>query len=158
MKITAITLINTYLMTGNVWIINLLTLLGKFAIAIAASLLWTVTCEVYPTELRNQALSLTSLGGRLASFCAPYIGFLVSDDLQTAIIEGVRTKPRLSQFFSYSSLSLPQHIIKITNLRTVPYHTVPYRTVPYCTVLYCTVLYCTVLYCTVLSVSQYGTV
>ena len=122
LKITAKTLIITYLLTGNVWIINLLTLLGKFAIAIAASLLWTVTCEVYPTELRNQALSLTSLGGRLASFCAPYIGFLVSDDFQTAIIEGVRTKPRLCQFFSYSSMGLPQNIIKITNFQDISGH------------------------------------
>ena len=76
-KTTSLTLLNTSLFTGNVWTINVLTLLGKFAITIVG-LIWTYTCEVYPTELRNQGLTLTSFGGRLCSAFATYIGFLVS--------------------------------------------------------------------------------
>ena len=79
-NIITLTVPNNSLFTDNVWIINVLNLVGKFFCTIVAFLIWTYTCEVYPTALRNQGLTLTSVGARLSSVFATYIGFLVSKD------------------------------------------------------------------------------
>ena len=45
-NIIALTVPNNSLFTDNVWIINVLNLLGKFFCTIVAFLIWTYTCEV----------------------------------------------------------------------------------------------------------------
>lgn len=62
--------------TDMVWLLITLSMVGKFFITITFSLIWTYCCEVYPTEIRNQGLTVTGIGSRFASIFASYVGML----------------------------------------------------------------------------------
>ena len=47
---------------GITWL--LIYLIGKFVSAACASLIWLYTAELYPTNLRSQALGICSMMGR----------------------------------------------------------------------------------------------
>ena len=59
------------------WLATALSVLGKFFIGATFTLDWTYTCEVFPTDIRNQGLNLTSSAARISATLASYIAFMV---------------------------------------------------------------------------------
>ena len=59
------------------WLIISLSMLGKFFITITFSLVWTYSCEAYPTDIRNQGLNVPAMSARISAIVASYVGMLV---------------------------------------------------------------------------------
>ncbi|XP_076024724.1 organic cation/carnitine transporter 2-like [Genypterus blacodes] len=55
-----------------------LEMMGKFALTIAYAIVYAYTVELYPTVLRNTALGVCSMVGRLGAITAPYFIYLRS--------------------------------------------------------------------------------
>lgn len=64
--------------TGNVVVLNVLSLLGKFSITASFVCLFLYMAEIYPTKVRNVGCGFCSMVGRLGSIIAPYAGGLHS--------------------------------------------------------------------------------
>ncbi|CAL8314706.1 unnamed protein product [Lota lota] len=58
------------------WLVTLLSMTGKFAIAIAFGLIYLYTCELYPTIIRSLAVGSGSMMCRVGSVVAPYCVYL----------------------------------------------------------------------------------
>ena len=56
----------------------MMVVLGKWGVSANFSLLYMVSTEVYPTQLRNIGLSACSMSGRIGSVISPFISQLVS--------------------------------------------------------------------------------
>ena len=59
------------------WLVTALSILGKVFISATFTLDWTYTCEVFPTDIRNQGLHLTSSAARISATLASYIAYMV---------------------------------------------------------------------------------
>uniref|UniRef100_A0A8C5LCP6 Solute carrier family 22 (organic cation transporter), member 4 n=2 Tax=Jaculus jaculus TaxID=51337 RepID=A0A8C5LCP6_JACJA len=53
-----------------------LVMLGKFGVTSAFSMLYVFTAELYPTQVRNMAVGITSMASRVGSIIAPYFVYL----------------------------------------------------------------------------------
>ncbi|XP_056437924.1 solute carrier family 22 member 16-like [Gadus chalcogrammus] len=58
------------------WLVTLLSMIGKFSIAIAFGLIYLYTCELYPTIIRSLAVGSGSMMCRVGSVVAPYCVYL----------------------------------------------------------------------------------
>ncbi|XP_023230328.1 carcinine transporter-like [Centruroides sculpturatus] len=73
-----------------VWTINILTNLGKFFISGAWAIVYIYGCELFPTDLRNSAISATSLLANAASIASPYVLMLKNvDQMLPFVLVGV---------------------------------------------------------------------
>lgn len=59
-------------------VIVVLALIGKFSISFTFNGVYIVTAELYPTTIRNSAISFCSAISRIGGVIAPYILILVS--------------------------------------------------------------------------------
>lgn len=77
-----------FLTMDYVWSIVILTNIGKFCIAGTWAIVYVYGCELFPTVLRNSALSASSLIANFASIASPYLLLLknVSQMLPVIII------------------------------------------------------------------------
>jgi len=57
-------------------IITVMSILGKMCIVMSGQASYLMLCEVFPTNIRTQALSLTTIGGRIGGIVAPYMVLL----------------------------------------------------------------------------------
>ena len=53
-------------------------LIGKFAVAASFGLVYLYTAELFPTQVRNLGVGVTSVGARLGGMLAPVVLLLVS--------------------------------------------------------------------------------
>ena len=51
---------------------------GKFGVSGSFAVIWIFAAELFPTDIRGNALGLGSMAGRIGGFCAPYINELWS--------------------------------------------------------------------------------
>ncbi len=58
-------------------VITGLALVGKFAITFTLNVIFVITAELYPTVIRNSAMSINQTFGRLGSIISPNIQLLV---------------------------------------------------------------------------------
>ena len=79
----------------------ILSLTGKFAVSTAFALLYVYTSELFPTEVRNKGLGVTSVAARIAGILAPFVASLVSVNTMTlnvypkifvSLCNGMKTK------------------------------------------------------------------
>merc|ERR1711937_409406 len=49
---------------------------GKFGVSGSFAVIWIFAAELFPTDIRGNALGLGSMAGRIGGFCAPYINEL----------------------------------------------------------------------------------
>lgn len=47
--------------------------IGKFCLTITFAVIYTITCEIYPSEVRGSGLSICSFAARLSGFLAPFV-------------------------------------------------------------------------------------
>lgn len=57
---------------------TVLAMLGKLAVTGAYSAAYVITAELYPTSIRQVALSVAATVGRVGGVFAPFVGYLVS--------------------------------------------------------------------------------
>ena len=54
-----------------------LSMLGKLGVSAAFAMVYPLSTELYPTVLRNVGLAVSSTGGKVGGFVAPYINLMV---------------------------------------------------------------------------------
>ncbi|XP_065918286.1 solute carrier family 22 member 15-like isoform X2 [Dysidea avara] len=62
--------------TTSTGTIMFLSLMGKFAVSTAFSLLYVYTSELFPTEVRNKGLGVTPVAARIGGILAPFVALL----------------------------------------------------------------------------------
>ena len=67
------------------WVVVALALLGKMAISFTFNGVYLVTAEIYPTTIRNTAVSFCSAFSRIGGVIAPYVMLLVTITLYSLI-------------------------------------------------------------------------
>lgn len=60
------------------WLTVAVTMVGKFFITISFGIVFIYSSELYPTVARTIGMGISSLGGRIATFVAPFMRELVS--------------------------------------------------------------------------------
>jgi len=58
--------------------IMILSLIGKLAVSTSLALLYVYTSELFPTEVRNKGLGVSSVAARIGGVLAPFVTSLVS--------------------------------------------------------------------------------
>ena len=56
----------------------IVSLTGKFAVSTSLAVLYVYTSELFPTEVRNKGLGVSSVATRCGSLLAPFAALLVS--------------------------------------------------------------------------------
>ena len=56
----------------------IVSLTGKFAVSTSLAVLYVYTSELFPTEVRNKGLGVSSVATRCGSLLAPFVALLVS--------------------------------------------------------------------------------
>lgn len=66
------------IVAGLSWVVTVLAILGKSAIAASFAIIYIYSAEIYPTTLRSTGIGISSMCGRLGGIIAPIISDLVS--------------------------------------------------------------------------------
>ncbi|XP_033113621.1 organic cation transporter protein-like [Anneissia japonica] len=109
----------TSFISNDVWVATL-GMVGKFGITASFTLIYIVTAEIYPTSIRNTAIGLSSMIGKIGAIIAPQILFarVIFEQLPYLIFGGLAIAAGLLALLlpETRGLNLPQTLKEGENL------------------------------------------
>jgi hypothetical protein len=64
------------------FLITAMAMVGKFAITFTFNVIFVITAELYPTVIRNSAMSINQTFGRFGAIISPNIQLLVKSKIK----------------------------------------------------------------------------